>query len=165
MTSLGRRLLAAGAGACLLVCLGAAGPAQADSTPEDIRSWGLTAEQRSDTDLVTAIEDARERLRTSVQSIRTSLRTTVEGIRLDIASESAAQRIANKPTHDRELLMATAQARSGLQTARAVYLSTVIAAVAAHAPGQTVPRALLETASWSGIGDGAWLDPARIRTA
>lgn len=165
MTPRGRRLLAAGAGACLLVCLGTVTPAQADSTPDDIRSWGLTIDQRSDADLVTAIDDARERLRTSVQSIRTSLRTTVEGIRIEIASENAAQRIANKPAHDRELLMAVAQARSGLQTARAVYLSTVIAAVSAHAPGDIVPRALLETASWSGVGDGTWLDPLRIRTS
>lgn len=165
MSPLGRRLLAAGAGACLLVSLGAVAPAQADSTPDDIRSWGLTADQRSDPDLVTAVEVARDRLRTSVQSIRTSLRTTIEGIRMDIASESPAQRIANRPAHDRELLMAVAQARSGLQTARAVYLSAVIAAVFAHAPGDTVPRTLLETGSWSGIGDGTWLDPTRIRTS
>ena len=164
MTQPARRLMAVAAGACLVLSLGVAGPAAADSPPDDVRTWGLTLDQRGDEQLVTSLEAARSRFRLAVQSTRATLRTTLDGIRLDIADETAAQRLANRALHDREVLMAVATARSSLQSARALYLASVAAAFAAHAPGSTVPRALLETASWSGIGDGAWLDPLGLRT-
>ena len=160
-----RRLLAAGAVVSLVVGLGMSTPAWAAAAPDDLRMWGLSIEQRADDRLVTTIEAARDRLRTTVQSARATLRTTFDGIRLDIAGETAAQRLANRPTHEREGLMAVAAARSSLQTARVVYLSSVLAAFNTYAPGMTVPRALLETSSWSGIGDGAWLDPLGFRSS
>lgn len=158
-----RRLLAAGAVVSLVVGLGMSTPAWAATTPDDLRTWGLSIDQRADDRLVTTIDAARDRYRAAVQSARTTLRTTFDGIRLDIASETAAQRLANRPTHEREGLMAVAAARSSLQTARVVYLAAVVAAFNAYAPGTTVPRTLLETASWSGFGDGAWLDPLGFR--
>lgn len=160
-----RRLLAAGAGACLLMGLVAAGPARADSAPDDLRTWGLAAEQRSDPDLVDAVAAARDGFRRAVQAARSSLRADIEGIRLEIAAETGAQRLANRPVHDREILMAVATARSSLQSARALYLRSVASAFAAYAPGVPVPRGLVETASWSGIGDGEWLDPLGLRTS
>lgn len=164
MNSVGRRLLAAAVGACLLSGLVAVGPARADSTPDDLRTWGLTVDLRGDQGLVDAVGSARDQFRLAVASARTSLRTTVDGVRADIARETAAQRIANRAAHDREILMAVATARSSLQGARVLYLRSIASAFAAHAPGTSVPRALLETASWSGIGDGEWLDPLGLRT-
>lgn len=150
--------------ATVLVLGPMAGAARADDAPADVRTWGLSLELQQRNDLVTAIDLARTDLRRSVQSARTALRTTVDGIRLQVLGETTAQRTANRAGHERDLSMAVAAARSSLQTARSIYSNRLNAAFSTWAPNATIPRTLIDTTAWSGIGDGAWLDLDRLRS-
>lgn len=144
---LGRTLVTALAAVALGVAT--ASPAAAAERPADLRSWGLTAEQSSNSALVDALATAREEYRTAVLDARSVLRATQEGVRQQVAADTADERttarsaadalaaaLAGRTSGDIERLRAantTAQRafRDALAAARAQTQSALDTAVAA----------------------------------
>lgn len=77
-----------------------ASPALAAERPADLRTWGLSAEQQGNSDLVDALARAREEYRTAVLDARSVLRATQEGVRQQVAADTADERSAVKAAVD-----------------------------------------------------------------
>lgn len=174
-TVMNRTALRVVTGMCALVfaALSAVGPATADDRvveprPADARAWGLSAALVENAPLVTAIAQARADFRMSALAARTAWRTAMLGIRDEVLAEAASARTGSRMDY-RDLLQqawdrhrdqvdtATAAAKSSLLTARGVHTAAVTAAFAQHAPGASLPRAVLEPGWWAPMGDGTWL--------
>lgn len=139
------------------------GIATADDRPVDTRTWGLTVELRSDSELVAAVKAARDDYRTTVLAARSLYRTTLEGARLAVMAAPLAQRPAVRTQYQGQIDTAMASAKSALVTARSLYQTSLASAFASHAAGTSIPRSLQEPSWWLGLSDGTWLasDPTR----
>jgi hypothetical protein len=132
-----------------LTAPGTIGIAAADDRPTDARTSGLSSELQQNTELVAALQSAREDYRASVLSTRSDFRTVLQGLQDDITQATASQRSAARVAGDAYRAVLEGRATGDLAALKAEFASAWNAYRDALTTARVAARSAMDTAAGS----------------
>lgn len=128
---------------------GALGTAVAEDRPVDSRAWGLSSELQQNSELIAALQSAREDYRTAALSARSTYRTVIEGVQQGIAVRTASARGSARAAGDAYRAVLEGRSTGDLSALKAQFASAWNAYLDAFAMARAAARLPMDTAAGS----------------